>query len=219
MVIPVSPYSCLLLFNGGYDDEPNPMGFTWGAFNDKDQLPASPDIPYSNYRNVLYLNTGVINTANPDFKNKWRSILSHEFQHMVNYRYHQTSEAVAIDEGKAMLAEILSGYGLPHGDYLMWLNIDQYQKNPANISLLQTGYSDDDALATYGMGILWASYLFDRFGAETFYAIATHSLPGLDGSAAVTGFSKEKLFAEWVQTNIVSGAVDNPTFFKYLVCY
>lgn len=201
-----------LAFNGGYDDKLNPQGFSWGAFNDKDQLPPSPDNLYSNYRNVLYLNPGAVNTAIPDFKDKWRSILSHEFQHMVNYHYHQTSEAVAIDEGKAMLAEILSGYGLPHGDYLMWANINQYQRNPASISLLQAAYSSEDALATYGMGILWASYLFDRFGTETLYSIATNPLPGLDGAAAVTGISREALFAEWVQTNIVNGTVDNPIF-------
>jgi len=201
-----------LAFNGGYDNEPNPQGFSFGAFNDKDQLPPSPENPYSNYRNVLYLNPGAFNTTNPDFQDKWRSILSHEFQHMVNYRYHKNLEAVAIDEGKAMLAEILSGYGLPHGDYLMWANVDQYQKNPACVSLLQTDYSFEDALATYGMGIMWVSYLFDRFGKETFYSIATNPLPGLDGAESVTGLSKENLFAEWVQANIVNGTVNDPLF-------
>jgi hypothetical protein len=46
---------------------------------------------------------------------------------MVNFNYYGLSEAVAINEGKALLSEILSGYELTHGDYMMWVNVDACQ--------------------------------------------------------------------------------------------
>lgn len=201
-----------LAFNGGLDDEPNPQGFAWGAFNDSDQTPPGDENKFSNYRNILYLNPGGINTTNPDFIDKWRSILSHEFQHLLHYRYHQAREPIAVDEGKSMLAELLSGYGLVNGDILMWANIDQYQQDPAKISLLQMAYEPENGLATYGMGVLWATYLFDRFGEDTFLKIATSPTPGVPGAAAIVGTTPEKLFTQWVQANIVNGLVDDAAF-------
>jgi hypothetical protein len=65
-----------LAFNGGMDDELNPNGWAAGAFNNMDQLPPSVENPYSNNRNVLYLNPGLFNTSIPVFIEKWRSILS-----------------------------------------------------------------------------------------------------------------------------------------------
>lgn len=201
-----------LAFNGGMDEELNPNGWAAGAFNYDDQLPPSIENPYSNYRNVLYLNPGLYNTSIPVFIEKWRPILSHEFHHLVNYRYFGASESVPIDEGKALLAEILSGYGLPNGDYLMWDNVVAYQDNPSDISLLQMSMSDVNPLGTYGMGLLWICYLYDRFGSEAIYKMATYTSPGLDAAEAVTGIPKQHLFAEWLQANIVNGTVNNKIF-------
>lgn len=201
-----------LAFNGGMDEELNPNGWAAGAFNDKDQLPPSVENPYSNYRNVLYLNPGLFNTSIPVFIDKWRSILSHEFQHMVNYRYFGASESVPIDEGKALLSEILTGYGLPNGDYLMWANVVAYQDDPSGISLLQMEMSPVNPWGSYGMGLLWVCYLYDRFGSQAIYNMATHTLPGIDGASAVTGIPKQHLFAEWLQANIVNGTVNNKIF-------
>jgi len=201
-----------LAFNGSIEQEPNPNGFSFGAFNDMDQYPPSTENPYSNYRNVLYLNIGAVNTGNPDYENRWRSILSHEFQHMVNFNYHGLSEAVAIDEGKALLSEMLSGYGLTGGDMMMWVNVDLYQQHPESVSLLQDEYAPDNPMGTYGMGLLWVCYLYDRFGEEMLYQMATCDLPGLEGAEAVTGVSKEQLFTDWVQTNILSGIERDPVY-------
>ncbi len=201
-----------LAFNGGMEDEVNPNGTSTGLFNDKDQLPPSTDNPYSNYRNVLYLNPGLYNSNTPFFRDKWRPILSHEFEHMVNFRYHVGKESVPIEEGKALLSEILSGYGLPNGDYLMWENIVAYQNDPSGISLVQMEYVNDNIYGSYGMGLLWISYLYDRFGSQAIHSMATHSLLGLDATAAVTGIPKQYLFAEWVQANILSGTINNKIF-------
>jgi hypothetical protein len=201
-----------MAFNGGMDEELNPNGWAAGAFNEMDQLPPSEDNPYSNHRNALYINPGLYNTSIPYFIEKWRPILSHEFQHLVNYRYFGTSESVPIDEGKALLAEILTGYGLPNGDYLMWANVVAYQNNPSDISLLQMALSDVNTLGSYGMGLLWICYLYDRFGSEVIYNMSTYTSPGLDAAEAVTGIPKQHLFAEWLQANIVNGKVNNKIF-------
>lgn len=201
-----------LAFNGGMEDELNPNGTSTGLFNDRDQLPPSTDNPYSNYRNVLYLNPGLYNSKTPFFSDKWRPILSHEFEHMVNFRYHVAKESVPVEEGKALLSEILSGYGLPNGDYLMWENIVAYQNNPSPISLVQMEYVNENIYGSYGMGLLWMSYLYDRFGPQAIHDMATHSLLGLDATAAVTGIPKQHLFTEWVQANIVSNTTSNKIF-------
>jgi len=200
-------------FNGGKEDELNERGFSFGMFNDRDQLPDSPANPKSNYRNVLHLNPFALISTDTRFvdPDKWRSILSHEFQHMVNYNYHQDREAVPIDEGKAMLSEILSGFGLPTGDPTMASNVVAYQLEPASVSLLQTTYGDNP-VATYGMGLLWVSYLYDRFGSDVLLSIATHPEPGILGASAVTGFAPDVLFVQWVQANLVTSITDDPTF-------
>lgn len=201
-----------LPFNGGIEDDFNPQGFSWGAVNAQDQQPPGPGNEHSNYRNLLYLNPAAITTTKPEYDNKWQSILSHEFQHLVNYRTHQERESAAVDEGKAVLAEMLSGYGLPRKDVLMWANIELYQQDPAQISLLQMTYAPEHGLATYGMGLLWATYLFDRFGADMVHAIATHPAPGVAGAAAVSGIDAPTLFTQWVQANILTGLRDDPAF-------
>ena len=201
-----------LVFNGGMEEDVNPNGTSTGLFNDRDQFPASTDNPYSNYRNVLYLNPGLYNSTNPFFSNKWCPILSHEFAHMVNFRYHVAKESVPIEEGKALLSEILSGYGLQNGDYLMWENIVAYQNDPSGISLTQLEYVNNNIYGSYGMGLMWMSYLYDRFGLQAIRDMATHSLLGLDATAAVTGIPKQHLFAEWVQANILSGTTNNEIF-------
>ncbi len=201
-----------LAFNGGVEEDFNPNGWAAGAFNDLDQYPPSAENPHSNFRNVLYINPVLYYTSNPVFVEKWRSILSHEFQHMVNFRYHGMNEAVPIDEGKALLAEILSGYGLPYGDFLMWANVAAYQDDPAGISLLQMAMSEENPWGSYGMGLLWVCYLYDRFGTKAIYDMATHPLPGLEGAAAVTGIPKQHLFAEWLQANILNGKVNDKVF-------
>lgn len=201
-----------LAFNGGREDDLNPDGTSTGLFNDKDQLPVSTDNPYSNYRNILYLNPGLYNSNDPSFSDKWRPILSHEFEHMVNFRYHVGKESIPVEEGKALLSEILSGYGLPNGDYLMWENIAAYQNDPSGISLTQLEYVNDNIYGSYGMGLMWMSYLYDRFGLQAIREMATHSLLGLDATAVVTGIPKQHLFAEWVQANILSGTTESEIF-------
>jgi len=197
-------------FNGGKEDELNERGWSFGMFNDRDQLPDSPTNPKSNYRNLLLINPFALINPLVD-PNKWRSILSHEFQHMVNYNYHQDRESVPIDEGKAMLSEILSGFGLPTGDPIMASNIVEYQQDPASVSLLQTDYGDN-LMATYGMGLLWVSYLYDRFGSDVLRSIATHPEPGIMGASAVTGIAPDELFVQWVQANITTPPSDEPAF-------
>jgi len=200
-------------FNGGKEDQLNERGFSFGMFNDRDQLPDSPANPKSNYRNVLHINPFALISSDTRFvdPDKWRSILSHEFQHMVNYNYHQDREAVAIDEGKAMLSEILSGFGLPAGDPTMASNVVAYQLEPASVSLLQASYGDNP-VATYGMGLLWVSYLYDRFGSDVLRSIATHPEPGILGASAVTGLAPDALFVQWLQANLVTSTVEDPTF-------
>jgi hypothetical protein len=203
-----------LVFNGGIENELNPDGGSTGLFQENDLSPASENNPYSNYRNTIFLNIGLYNDTNSFYLNKWRSILSHEFQHMISYGYHKGKEGMPIEEGKALLAEILSSYGLPNGDILQWSNITGYQYDPSGISILQMDYSMDNINGTYGMGLLWESYIYDRFGKKAIYDMVTSSLNNLDAVEAITDIPKQHLFAEWVQANIISGTTNNKIF-KY----
>lgn len=133
---------------------------------------------------------------------------------MISYGYHKGKEGMPIEEGKALLAEILSGYGLPNGDILQWSNITGYQYDPSGISILQMDYSMDNINGTYGMGLLWESYIYDRFGKKAIYDMVTSSLNNLDAVEAMTDIPKQHLFAEWVQANIISGTTNNKIF-KY----
>lgn len=68
----------------------------------------------------------------------------------------------------------------------------------------------DNINGTYGMGLLWKSYIYDRYGKKAIYDIVTK----LDAVEAITGIPKQHLFAEWVQPNIISGITSNKIF-KY----
>lgn len=69
----------------------------------------------------------------------------------------------------------------------MWENIAAYQHDPSGISLTQLEYVNDSIYGSYGMGLMWMSYLYDRFGLQAIREMAAHSLPGLDATAVVTG--------------------------------
>lgn len=71
---------------------------------------------------------------------------------------------------------------------------------------------NNNIYGSYGMGLMWMSYLYDRSGLQAIRDMATHSLLGLDATAAVTDIPKQHLFAEWVQANILSGTTNNEIF-------
>jgi len=138
----------------GWDGDNN-TGFTGGFFNPPDQQNRSG----SNNADILYIDTypGIYVENGDDISYRTDGILatvSHELQHLIQYRYNQNSEEW-INEGLSELTSFLCGYGLRSpGLYL----------NNSNLNI--TAWSDADAdilLAHYSKVALWTFFLYEKY--------------------------------------------------------
>jgi hypothetical protein len=122
-----------------------------GYFSAEDEYPHLVN-PYSNQREMFYIDANGANPADPSFS----STLAHEFQHMIHFHMHP-HENLWLNEGMSMLAEKLNGYAVI-GEPSAFVSQPGTQLDTWN----QTA---SESVAHYGAAYLFLSYLYDRFGA------------------------------------------------------
>jgi hypothetical protein len=189
----------------------------FGFFSPSDEYPAS-QISISNEGEFLYLN--VAKFAGDGFD--LFSTISHEFQHMVAYnmklihqgRFDGTQENVSIDEGRAVLCEELTGFGLDAsggGNRFIYNVVDGYLRDMASFAMFSFGSRNGD----YGKSYLMLRYLRERFG-DTLYSQIVQD-PSRTGLAELSLFGDfSTLFIDWGTALVGSNLTGTvPSQFRY----
>lgn len=169
-----------------------------GYFSSSDSIPPQAH-PYSNGHESFYLNADTLALDGEAF-----STLAHEFQHMIHH-HRDPNETSWMNEGFAVLAEMLNGYDTGGFDYAYASQPDQ--------SLNDWPNDQNEIMPYYGSSFLYLAYFLDRFGEDATKALVAEQENSLDSVDAVmknlaiqdpqTGvpINADDLFADWVVTN------------------
>jgi peptidoglycan hydrolase-like protein with peptidoglycan-binding domain len=130
-----------------------------GYFRENDQY-LKIQVPDSNEREMLYLNTDFINSSIE------KSFLAHEFTHLITFnqknRIYGVSDEVWLNEARAEFAPTLVGYDdLENEDTNLESRVKTFLKNP-NDSI--PGWQNK--LQDYGALNVFTQYLVDHYGIE-----------------------------------------------------
>jgi peptidoglycan hydrolase-like protein with peptidoglycan-binding domain len=130
-----------------------------GYFRENDQY-LKIQVPDSNEREILYLNTDFVNSSIE------KSFLAHEFTHLITFnqknRTYGVSEEVWLNEARAEFAPTLVGYDdLEQEDTNLESRVKTFLKNP-NDSI--PGWQNQ--LQDYGALNVFTQYLVDHYGIE-----------------------------------------------------
>jgi hypothetical protein len=189
----------------------------FGFFRPTDEY-SKAQFSTSNEGEILYLNANKAVGDNFDVL----GTIAHEFEHLIAFNTklaHQgafdgTQENAGVDEGKAVLAEDLLGFGLtaPSGGSGFVFRVCQgFLNNPARVGL----FTFDGGIDCYGRGYTLMRYIVDRFGLPAFQSYAKSSGIGLSQlNASFGGFSP--LFGDWQMALLASPlAGPVPGIWKY----
>jgi hypothetical protein len=189
----------------------------FGFFSPSDEF-ASSQISTSNQGEFLYLNVAKFTGDGFDLY----STIAHEFQHMVAYNvklihqglFNGTQENVSIDEGRAVLCEELTGFGLDAaggGNRFIHNVSDAYLRDMSSFAMFSFGARNGD----YGKGYLLMRYLRERFGDSLYSQVVQNpNRTGLSELALFGDFST--LFIDWGTALIGSNLTGSvPSQFRY----
>ncbi len=177
-----------------------------GFYSAEDEYPQIVN-PYSNQREMIYINSNAAVPGDPTFN----EYLAHEFQHMIHWHMHPHDNAW-LNEGMSMLAEGINGY-TPEDETSAYLELPDTQLDAWSLNGLSS-------IAHYGAAYLFLSYLYDRFGGSftrdmladsrwTDFALIDHVLQQRHIRATADG-----LFAQWVVANELRNvSVDRGVYF------
>lgn len=160
----------------------------------------------SNRGEILYINYDKFGSDGFDVY----STLAHEFEHLIalNTKWIRQGsfsgqvENAAIDEGKAVLAEDLAGYGLEAsggGNNFTYQATRAFLQSPSSQGIFQFNSNLD----SYGRDYAFMRYLVDRFGIDAFRSYAQSSGTGL--AQLNTSFGGlNSVFADWTNALVAS---------------
>jgi len=137
---------------------------------------------------------------------------AHEFQHMINWNYHQTSpELTFINEGLSKSSEIICGYGA---------SMQGLYANETNHYLFDWRNNDPTlALNDYARAQRFFLYLMEQFGisslSEFVQSYQTYGVSGIDGFNRVLNYyssSLGRVFLNWEIANGLNDRSVDPAF-------
>jgi hypothetical protein len=176
-----------------------PIDYAAGYFWSGDLYPKS-QVSSSNERKMFYVSTY-------SQLNEQISTLAHEFQHMLFYNEEVLSESnnavtdTWINEGLAVLAEDIVGYGYKNGYSYKHL-VEHYLNNPTDTSLLNwnTNLASGDFAGTsnYAASYLFTRYMYDRFGKGIIDYMNMSSKPAKADIENYTGISFKNIYSNWI---------------------
>lgn len=167
--------------------------FVAGFFLPTDQT----NEPSSNRRDILYIDTypGIYRHQNDRSVENALSVLSHEYQHLVHYRYDK-NEASWINEGLSELSSAVCGFLLR--------NPAHYLEDPDNPLLHWAG-----DLADYAQVALFTLYYSEQLGRSVLKKIVAETRRGKAGLDQVmteinAGYDFDRLFKNFTIANYVN---------------
>ena len=146
---------------------------------------------HSNQADIIYLNANLNDAL-------LKGDMAHEFQHLINYSQHvfvfgSAAETTWIDEGLAMLAEDLVGYGYQAGSSSNTVGVAQaFLAAPSAISL----WNFSSTVANYGAAWLLFRYLADRFGNQIAGRLVQTAQTGSTNLETQTGEASGQILSE-----------------------
>lgn len=166
-----------------------------GFFSSSDTVPPAVD-PYSNGRELFYVNLQAYRPGSYDYL----SLLAHEFQHMVHFRF-DPNESAWVNEGLSELAAHLAGYGAQNGA--------AFFADP-DTPLLEWQAEAGANTRHYAVAYAFFAYLKARFGEPVVGAVvrAPRNGPaGVEQALAAVGrrLSFDGVFRDWMVANLVGG--------------
>lgn len=195
------------------------MGYFWSRDMLAATTVASSPRYHSNQKKVIFLTSRIFQQQSYTTF----GTLAHEFAHLCVFnqkvlsRNRNIPEDAWLDEGWAMLAMDLCGYGLRAGNEEIAKDIRSFQEDPAAYSL--TDWFNNPHGFSYGLSYLFTRYLYDRFGPGIIADIQAYPDVGMDavnGALMKRGTNFQDVFADWAITNAASGVTTlNDKRFSY----
>lgn len=189
--------------------DPGLMGYFWSRdlLSSDGATSGNPRV-HSNLKKVIFLTSSLFAQQPATTFGS----LAHEFTHLCVYNQkvlaHDRTEAEAawLDEGWAMLAMDLCGYGLRSGNGDIARDIKSFEDAPSTYSL--TDWFNNPHGYSYGQSFLFSRYLYDRFGAGIIPDVMASDATGVGGvqsALAKRGLGFQDVFADWAITNAIAG--------------
>ena len=170
-------------------------GYTAGYFSSTNEIATSN----SNRAELYYMDCNPTDLKTSSGLQTALETCAHEFQHMINWNYHQTSSEITfVNEGCSMLAEINCGYPASFpGLYANETNHFLFDWRRTNSTLVLNDYSRAQRYFTYWL---------DQFGIGIFKYIVQDNIlgqPGLVNALSTDGqtISFTQLFINWLVAN------------------
>ncbi|MCS6803355.1 MAG: immune inhibitor A [Chloroflexota bacterium] len=164
-----------------------------GYYSSADQYPTAVN-PFSNEREMFYLNAGAIRLGSPQFL----GTMAHEFFHMVQWA-NDPAEETWVNEGLAELSAEFCGTGASF--------VNAFLANP-NTQLTSWASNPSAAAPNYGAAYLFMRYLAERFGRDTLADLVREPERGIAGVEAWLarrgGPTFDEVFKEWTVANLLN---------------
>lgn len=174
---------------------------TGGYFNTVDEY-TKKEIPRSNERELIYLNTAYLNTATA------KVFLAHEFTHMINFyqkeKLRNIVEDIWLNEARAEYAATLLGYDKSYEGSNLELRVVDFLRVTTDSLTEWTNQPAD-----YGAVNLFMQYFTARYGEQALTRAMKSNYAGiasLNESLAISGFTEKfsDIFTNWMVANYVN---------------
>lgn len=180
-----------------------------GYFNSADEY-SRVQVPQSNEREMIYLNTKYLGTA------KIKGFLAHEFTHLITFnqkeRMQGAPEEVWLNEARAEAAPTIVGYDKDFQDSNLQRRVKNFIDNPRDsITDWQNKTSD------YGALNLFTQYLLDYYGKEILgdsLKLKKTGIPSINEALQKRGFKEDfsQIFTDWLITVQVNDCGVGPKY-------
>lgn len=170
-------------------------GWVAGYFNSVNETTQS----YSNLAEIYYMDCNPTDLNTADGLETALETCAHEFQHMINWNYHQTDpELTFINEGLSMFAEVNAGFPTSFQSL--------YAGEPNHYLFDWRGNNSTLVLNDYGRAQRYFMYWNSQFGTGIFKHIVQDNLTGINGLTHVLSSTNQpvtltQLFENWEIAN------------------
>lgn len=189
----------------------NPYNFIGGYFAATDQTGGNKcDILFVDAMPTIY------SSGNPTHEvDRAASVIAHELQHLINYRYNRGLQSLWLNEAMSQAAMVHTGYPL-NSSIITYLNAPNISL-PAWRPTMDPGVVND-----YAKVQIWATFLRDQFGVDVWRKIVQNPATGtknVDAALTDIGSTFDKSYTDWLLALAVNDRAINPKYgfnFHYL---
>ncbi len=180
----------------------HPMKTGTGGYTDTSDEYPKVQIPESNEREMVYLNSQYINTG------YMKSFLAHELVHLITFnqknRPYGLSEDIWLNEARAEYAPTLLGYDLEYEGSNLQRRVKDFLDKPTD-SLTEWR----ELPADYGVANLFIQYLVDHYGVEVLAESLKLNQTGIQSINTILsqrGFKEDfaQTFRDWTITVLLN---------------